>query len=120
MSPAHQNLIEKIFIKNTLLTIITKNPSGYQELNHDNTKKSIKFLIKIYAKENPLSPFEQIEEIKVFSRRYLSEPKITSPIKQNTYLELSNGLFVNHCENPILFQKFENLRKAIQKCSNKN
>ncbi|NDJ28169.1 hypothetical protein GW575_09475 [Campylobacter sp. MIT 19-121] len=109
----HQNLISKIFIKKQLLIILTKSNVGYQELNHDNTKKSIKKLIKIYANTNSLSDFDQINELKILTDRNFKLPT-KSAKKKKFFLELSKGEFKNTCKNELLYQDFEDLRAVIK------
>ncbi|TQR27307.1 hypothetical protein DMB91_04775 [Campylobacter sp. MIT 97-5078] len=113
LSPMHQNLISRIFIKKQLLVILTKSNVGYQELNHDNTKKSIKKLIKIYANANSLSDFDQINELKILTDRNFKLPK-KSVKKKKFFLELSKGEFKNTCKNKLLYQGFEDLRAVIK------
>ncbi|TKX28080.1 hypothetical protein CQA38_09130 [Campylobacter sp. MIT 12-5580] len=113
LSPMHQNLISKIFIKKQLLIILTKSNVGYQELNHDNTKKSIKKLIKIYANTNSLSDFDQINELKILTDRNFKLPT-KSAKKKKFFLELSKGEFKNTCKNELLYQGFEDLRAVIK------
>ncbi|TQR31925.1 hypothetical protein DMB92_05975 [Campylobacter sp. MIT 99-7217] len=115
MSASHQRLISKIFIHNYTLMILTKSSSGAQELNHDDVKFNLKFLIKLYAQKNPLSPFSSVKEIKIFMDRNFSKTlSVKNNPQKNTFLELSNGTFKNPFENPNLAQKFEELRKAIK------
>lgn len=115
MNKAHQRLISKIFIKNDSLMILVKHSSAYQELNHDDTKKSIKVLIKIYAKANPLSEFDKIKTLKIFTDRHFAPSvKKSKKIKKNSFLELSQAKFKNSFTNPILFEKFEQVRQAIK------
>ncbi|EAK2561292.1 hypothetical protein BUK38_07140, partial [Campylobacter coli] len=59
---AKQRLIAKIYVKNHILNIITLHPAAYQELNHDDSKIYIKFLIKKYGKMYPLSGFSDIKD----------------------------------------------------------
>lgn len=115
MSKAHQNLISKVLIKNDTLMILVKHPAAYQELNHDDTKKSIKVLIKIYAKANPLSEFERIKTLKIFTDRHFAPPvKKTQKKQKNSFLELSKGEFKNSFSDETLFAKFEKLRETIK------
>ncbi|EAH5041498.1 hypothetical protein FDL72_01090, partial [Campylobacter jejuni] len=67
---AKQRLIAKIYVKNHILNIITLHPAAYQELNHDDSKIYIKFLIKAYGQKYPLSGFVDIKDIKIFSQKY--------------------------------------------------
>lgn len=114
MSKAHQKLISKVFIKNDTLMILVKHPAAYQELNHDDTKKSIKLLIKIYAKANPLSEFERIKTLKILTDRHFAPPVKKAQKKQkNSFLELSKGKFRNSFSDETLFAKFEKLRESI-------
>lgn len=113
LSPMHQNLISKIFIKKQVLIILTKSNIGYQELNHDNTKKSIKKLIKIYANANSLSGFDQINELKILTDRNFKLPT-KSLEKKNFFLELSKGEFKNACKDERLYKGFEDLRAVIK------
>jgi len=114
LDPKHQNLIAKIFIKNQILNIITLHTAGYQELNNDNTKNNIKFLIKIYAKKFPNSPFKEVNNVKIFSQLYTNLKQDTKKISKKNFIELSLGSFKNHFENKKLFHKFEELRRQIQ------
>lgn len=114
MNPAHQALISKIFIKNDSLMILVKHPAAYQELNHDDTKKSIKILIKIYAKANPLSEFECVKSVKILTDRDFMPALKSGEKKQKFFLELSKGKFKNPFSNEILFEKFEKIRQAIK------
>lgn len=115
MNPAHQVLISKILIKKDTLMILTKHALGYQELNHDDTKKSIKILIKIYAKAHPFSEFSQIKTLKIFTDRHFAPPAKKVKKKQKSYfLELSKGEFKNPFKSPILHEKFEKIRQAIK------
>lgn len=114
MNPAHQALISKIFIKNDILMILVKHSAAYQELNHDDTKKSIKILIKIYTKANPLSEFECIKSVKILTDRDFMPALKSGEKKQKFFLELSKGEFKNPFSNEILFEKFEKIRQAIQ------
>ena len=115
MNPAHQGLISKILIKKDTLMILVKHSSAYQELNHDDTKKSIKYLIKIYAKTNPLSEFDKIKELKIFTDRHFVQPiKKTQKKQKSSFLELSKGEFKNPFKDEALFEKFEEIRQAIK------
>lgn len=115
MNKAHQPLISKILIKNDTLMILVKHSSAYQELNHDDTKKSIKVLIKMYAKANPLSEFDKIKTLKVFTDRHFIPPLQKVKKKQkNSFLELSQAKFKNSFSDPVLFERFEKIRQAIQ------
>lgn len=116
MPPKHRRHIAKLFIKNDTLNIITLNHIGYQELNHDDSKNYIKILIKLYAKENPLSKFSKVKNLRIFSQRYEnSKPKFKEEVKNiRPYIELSLGEFKNSFENQVLYEKFEALRKVIQ------
>lgn len=114
MNKAHQSLISKVFIKNDTLMILVKHPAAYQELNHDDTKKSIKVLIKIFAKTNPLSEFERIKTLKIFTDRHFVPPPKKRKKTQKNFLELSKGEFKNSFTDETLFAKFEKLRETIQ------
>ncbi|EAK0823718.1 hypothetical protein A9458_07220 [Campylobacter lari] len=110
----HQQMITKLFIKNNTLIILVKHHIAYMELNHDNTKKMIKSLIKNYTLAKPMSNFAKVENIKILSdKNFISKNSIFADHKK-THLELSNGNFKNHFENPILYNKFEELRKLIK------
>lgn len=116
---AKRCLIAKIYVKNHILNIITLHPAAYQELNHDDSKIYIKFLIKAYGQKYPLSEFTDIKDIKIFSQKY------THAVNKNdeeppkiSYLELSKGEFKNNFEDEELFRKFEDLRELIKKGSN--
>ncbi|EGK8023075.1 hypothetical protein A0Y64_003825 [Campylobacter lari] len=110
----HQQMITKLFIKNNTLIILVKHHIAYMELNHDNTKKTIKSLIKNYTLAKPMSNFAKVENIKILSdKNFISKNSIFADHKK-THLELSNGNFKNHFENPILYNKFEELRKLIK------
>ncbi|OCX43505.1 hypothetical protein A7X81_00465 [Campylobacter ornithocola] len=110
----HQQMITKLFIKNNTLIILVKHHIAYMELNHDNTKKMIKSLIKNYTLANPMSNFAKVENIKILSdKNFIMKNSIFTVHKKN-YLELSNGDFKNHFKNPILYNKFEELRKLIK------
>ncbi|MFK0326964.1 hypothetical protein ACISIT_05255, partial [Campylobacter coli] len=67
---AKQRLIAKIYVKNHILNIITLHPAAYQELNHNDSKIYIKFLIKAYGQNYPLNGFVDIKDIKIFSQQY--------------------------------------------------
>lgn len=115
MNKAHQPLISKILIKNDTLMILVKHSSAYQELNHDDTKKSIKVLIKMYAKANPLSEFDKIKTLKIFTDRYFTPPlKKVQKKQKNSFLELSCAKFRNSFSDPVLFDRFEKIRQVIQ------
>ncbi|WP_257404527.1 hypothetical protein [Campylobacter lari] len=110
----HQQMITKLFIKNNTLIILVKHHIAYMELNHDNTKKMIKSLIKNYTLARPMSNFAKVENIKILSdQNFISKNKIFNEHKK-AHLELSNGNFKNSFENPILHNKFEELRKLIK------
>ncbi|XMD57317.1 hypothetical protein CLC19222_00501 [Campylobacter lari subsp. concheus] len=107
-------MITKLFIKNNTLIILVKHHIAYMELNHDNTKKMIKSLIKNYTLARPMSNFAKVENIKILSdQNFISKNKIFNEHKK-AHLELSNGNFKNSFENPILHNKFEELRKLIK------
>ena len=115
MNPAHQALISKVFIKKDILMILVKHPAAYQELKHDDTKKHIKYLIKIYARQNPLSEFDKIKELKIFTDRHFVPPIQKIEKKQkSSFLELSRGEFKNSFKDESLFNKFEEIRQAIK------
>lgn len=118
MLPDKRSLIAKVFVKNNIFHIITRHNTGYQELNHDDTKKNIKFLIKLYAKKYPLSAFDQICDLKIFTQRYNLEVCNADKNTHYSYLELSKGEFKNCFEDEKLFKKFEDLRELIKKGSN--
>ncbi|EIB1740958.1 hypothetical protein K8H14_001472, partial [Campylobacter coli] len=89
---AKQRLIAKIYVKNHILNIITLHPAAYQELNHDDSKIYIKFLIKAYGQKYPLSGFVDIKDIKIFSQKYTyaaNKNKNDEKLSKNSYLELS-------------------------------
>ncbi|CAM3988674.1 hypothetical protein CAHE111092_01430 [Campylobacter hepaticus] len=112
---AKQRLIARIYVKNYILYIVTLHSAAYQELNHDNSKIYIKFLIKTYGEKYPLSGFSHIKEIKIFPQKYthVKHEKIES--LEKPYLELSCAKFKNAFEDPSLKQKFEELRAVINK-----
>ncbi|MBM0636634.1 hypothetical protein LNU06_03125 [Campylobacter sp. VicNov18] len=115
---AKQKLIARIYVKNHILNIIALHSAAYQELNHDDSKIYIKFLIKAYGQKYPLSGFSNIKEVKIFSQKYTSAMhKNTQNAKmlQEAYLELSNGNFKNAFKKTHLAQKFEELRQIIKK-----
>ncbi len=115
MNPAHQKLISKIFIKNDILMILVKHSVAYQELNHDDIKQGIKLLIKIYANKQPLSEFDKIKELKIFTDRHFKEPvKKRAKKQKSSFLELSKGEFKNPFKDEVLFEKFEKIRQAIK------
>ncbi|AJD01395.1 Uncharacterised protein [Campylobacter lari] len=110
----HRQMITKLFIKNDTLIILVKHHIAYMELNHDNTKKIIKSLIKNYTLAKPMSNFAKVKNIKILSdKNFISNNSIFVEHKK-THLELSNGNFKNHFKNPILYNKFEELRKLIK------
>lgn len=114
LSSNHQSLISKFFIKNDKLFILVKHHIALQELKHDNTKKSFKILIKIYANKYPESNFDKIKDIIIFIDKFYPIHKNIKIYKKSSYFELSKGEFINPFEkNNILFNKFENLRKII-------
>lgn len=114
LNPAQQALIATAYIKKDCLMIIVKHQVAYQELNHDDTKKWLKTLIKIYAKEQPLSEFNRIKELKIVLDRHFYKP--TPPQKKRKfYLEISKGEFKNILSNPNLHEKFEQIREKIKK-----
>ncbi len=118
---AKQRLIAKIYVKNHILNIITLHPAAYQELNHDDSKIYIKFLIKAYGQKYPLSGFVDIKDIKIFSQKYTyaaNKNKNDEKLSKNSYLELSKGKFKNCFKDEKLFKKFEDLRELIKKGSN--
>lgn len=117
MSKQEQELIENIYIYKDVFYIITKHPAAYQNLNHDSSKKNIKFRINLYAKTYPESNFALIKNIKIYSKNYRVEKKI--PLKkqietQSKYIELAKPNFINHFANPNLFASFEELRELIK------
>lgn len=111
----HQQLIEKIFIKNDTLTIITYTNIGYQELNHDDNKFYIKILIKNYSQKYPNSPFTNVKNIKIFSNKFTNfNTKISKNEEKISYIELSNASFKNNITNEKLHLKFEKIRQVIK------
>ncbi|EAJ6151321.1 TPA: hypothetical protein ACRZSW_001360 [Campylobacter lari subsp. concheus] len=110
----HQQMITKLFIKNNTLVILVKHHIAYMELNHDNTKKMIKSLIKNYTLAKPMSNFAKVENIKILNDKNFTSKNSIFIEHKNTHLELSNGDFRNHFKNPILYNKFEELRKLIK------
>lgn len=115
MNKTHQSLISKILIKNDILMILVKHSSAYQELNHDDTKKSIKVLIKNYAKINPLSEFDKIKTLQIFiDKHFVPSFKKSQKKQKNSFLELSQAKFKNSFSDPVLFDKFEKIRQAIK------
>lgn len=115
MLPDKSRLIAKVFITNETLNIMTFHTTGYQELNHDDSKFYIKILIKKYAQAYPLSEFDCIKKLRIFSQHYgfktLNNEK---PEAKKPYIELSLGNFKNPFCNEILAQKFEELRQIIK------
>ncbi|EAK0951124.1 hypothetical protein A0Y36_06770 [Campylobacter lari] len=96
------------------MIILVKHHIAYMELNHDNTKKMIKSLIKNYTLARPMSNFANVENIKILNdQNFISKNNTTNEHKK-VHLELSNGNFKNNFENPILHNKFEELRKLIK------
>lgn len=117
MSKQEQELIENIYIYKDVFYIIAKHPAAYQNLNHDSSKKNIKFRINLYAKTYPESNFALIKNIKIYSKNYRVEKKI--PLKneiktKNKYIELAKPNFINHFAKPNLFASFEELRELIK------
>lgn len=113
LSPNHKMMIDKIFVKNHTLFIVAKHHIAYIELNHDNTKKTIKFLLKSYTNAKSLSIFQNIKEIKVFTNKYLKNNN-TENLKNKFFIELSCAKFNNNIKNPKLHEKFENIREVIK------
>ncbi|HHW4059598.1 TPA: hypothetical protein ACUVM2_000700 [Campylobacter coli] len=112
---AKQRLIAKIYVKNHILNIITLHPAAYQELNHDDSKIYIKFLIKKYGKMYPLSGFSDIKDLKIFTQKYNNIIKNNENFTaKKPYIELSLGKFENKIENKILAKKFEEIRQMIK------
>ncbi|AJC86013.1 hypothetical protein [Campylobacter sp. RM16704] len=112
-SQNHQKMISKLFIKNDTLIILAKHHIGYIELNHDNTKKMIKSLIKSYVLAKPMSNFIKVKNIKILSdRNHIIQKNISN--KNQNFLELSEANFKNNIKNPLLHKKFEELRKIIK------
>ncbi|HEB7585246.1 TPA: hypothetical protein RZI69_000342 [Campylobacter coli] len=112
---AKQRLIAKIYVKNHILNIITLHPAAYQELNHDDSKIYIKFLIKKYGKMYPLSGFSDIKDLKIFTQKYNNTIKNNENFTaKKPYIELSLGKFENKFENKILAKKFEEIRQMIR------
>ena len=125
LSPGHQKLILKIYLKNQILNIIVKHQVAYQELNHDNTKFYIKKLIKDYVNFKPNHFFSQsikenggVKEVKIF---FLKTPQQNIKNDKNDeeetnyhHIELSLGEFKNNFENKELHLKFEKIRALIK------
>ncbi|WP_291951004.1 hypothetical protein [Campylobacter sp.] len=107
-------MISKIFVKNNVLIILAKHHVAYIELNHDNTKKTIKNLIKNYTFAKPTSIFANVNTIKIFSDRNFIQQKKAKTIQKKHFIELSNAIFHNNINNPILYKKFEELREIIK------
>lgn len=114
LSPAHQALIATAYIKKDCLMIIAKHQVASQELNHDDTKKWLKSLIKIYAKKQPLSEFERVRELKIVVDRHFYKPRTAPKKKSKKFIELSKGEFKNHLSDPILHEKFEKIRETVR------
>ncbi|CAM4124727.1 hypothetical protein [Campylobacter armoricus] len=109
----HQQMISKLFIKNDTLIILAKHHIGYIELNHDNTKKMIKSLIKTYVLAKPMSNFIKVKNIRILSdRNYIIQKNVSK--KNKNFIELSEAKFKNDIENPFLYNKFEELREIIK------
>ncbi|WP_049984574.1 hypothetical protein [Campylobacter peloridis] len=106
-------MISRLFIKNNTLIILVKHHVAYLELNHDNTKKTIKNLIKNYTLAKPSSNFTQVENIKILTEKNITKNFETKITKKQSFLELSNGKFTNNIQNIFLYEKFENIREAI-------
>lgn len=109
----HKKMISRLFIKNNTLIILVKHHVAYLELNHDNTKKTIKNLIKNYTLAKPSSNFTQVENIKILTEKNITNNFETKITKKQSFLELSNGKFTNNIQNIFLYEKFENIREAI-------
>lgn len=118
LSKSQQNLISKLFVKNESLYILTKSNAGLQELKHDDTKKNIKILIKLYAKNTPKSKFDCIKELKIFTDKYL-KPPTKKQGQKNNFIELAQGNFHNKLENELLHFQFEELRASIKNARSK-
>ncbi|QOR01671.1 hypothetical protein [Campylobacter sp. 2014D-0216] len=114
LSYNHQQMISKLFIKNDTLIILVKHHIAYMELNHDNTKKMIKNLIKNYTLAKPMSNFAKVKNIKILSDKNFTAQKNTTKQRPQNHLELSSGNFINSIQDPILHQKFEELRVLIK------
>ncbi|EAI4484263.1 hypothetical protein YZ31_06545 [Campylobacter lari] len=61
-----------------------------------------------------MSNFAKVENIKILSDKNFISKNNTISEHKKAHLELSNGNFKNHFENPILHNKFEELRKLIK------
>ncbi|HEC1752023.1 TPA: hypothetical protein R1712_001555 [Campylobacter lari] len=61
-----------------------------------------------------MSNFAKVKNIKILSDQNFTSKNKTFNEHKKAHLELSNGNFKNHFENPILYDKFEELRKLIK------
>lgn len=114
LSVNHKQMISKIFVKNNILIILAKHHVAYMELNHDNTKKTIKKLIKHYTFAKPENIFANVETIKIFSDKNFIHQNTSKSTYKKSFIELSNASFHNNINHPLLYKKFEELRKIIQ------
>ncbi|AJC93902.1 hypothetical protein [Campylobacter volucris] len=114
LSANHRQMISKIFVKNNTLIILAKHHVAYMELNHDDTKKTIKNLIKHYTFAKAQSIFANINNIKILSDRNFIHQNQTNINPKKHFIELSNAKFSNNITNPILHKQFEQLREIIK------
>ena len=123
MSEKEKNLIDKSFISKQIFYIVTKHPSGYQTLNHDSSKKDIKFRINLYAKKYPSSDFSSLNDVKIFSKDYRKQKQEQNEDKEALkipLIELSKANFKNNFSNKVHFQKFEELREMIKNANTRD
>ena len=115
-SPIHRKLVSFVYIKNEILMIALKHPSGLQELKNDSNINLIKYLLKKFANFFPNSEFANIKDIKFFisNQSYKKEKFINfEPEKPKIYIEKSLGKFKNDIKDEKIHAIFEEIREII-------
>lgn len=113
-----KGLIKSINIKNNILFIKASSFVAYTELKHDSTIKSLKNIANTFKNLKNLGQEWELKEIKlyyentVFKKPQEENEKIE---EKSFFIERSLGNFTNKLSNTLLYNLFENIRKAILK-----
>lgn len=112
-----KGLIQGISLGKNILYIKATNHIARNELNHNDTKNSLKKIVKTFKDLKGLDDSWDIKDIKIY---YDPKPlkhlktKIDDTFKQD-FFEPSLGKFKNDLDDPLLYELLEAVRKQILK-----
>lgn len=109
LPPVMQEAIIFSYIRGSVLTFVLNNPALVTEFNYK--QKLIKLLLKEFVTLNPSTPLAPIETLKCY---YKPMPVNTVSVPwYEKVSEKSDGTFVNHADDPAVYERIEAIRKAI-------